>query len=116
SAAWYGLAYAAWQKQDLAGAQQALNQAQQNGRSSPELARLTIALAQAQGDSVEALSLAQSAWERWPRSQGVGLARVEAMQKAGQDSQAVTFLVQLIKQWPDVPRLHQLKAQSHERL
>lgn len=116
SAAWYGLAYAAWRKKDLAEARQALAQAQQGGQSSAEIAGLAVTLALEQGDDAQALSLAQSAWERWPDSQGIALARVEAMQKTGRDSQAVEFLKQLGKQWPDVPRLYQLQAQSHERL
>jgi len=116
SAAWYGLAYAAWQKKDLAGAQQALANAQQGGRNAPEIAGLAIALTLARGDDAQALALAQSAWDRWPDSQAIGLERVQAMQKTGHDAQAVAFLTQLSKQWPDVPRLYQLQAQSHERL
>lgn len=116
SAAWYGLAYAAWQKKDLAEAQQALASAQQGGQTSPEIVGLTVALTQARGDDAQALALAQSAWERWPDSQGIALARVEAMQKTGRDAQAIEFLGQLSKLWPDVPRLYQLQAQSHERL
>jgi predicted Zn-dependent protease len=41
---------------------------------------------------------------------------VEALQKTGQDAEAVSFLQQRTKQWPDVPRLYQLQAQSQERL
>lgn len=116
SAAWYGLAYAAWQKKDLPGARQALAQAQQQGRSSPEIAGLAVALALDQGDKAQALSLSQSAWARWPDSQVVALARTETLQKTGQDAQAVELLAQLTRKWPDVPRLHQLQAQSYERL
>src|SRR5690606_24280721 len=105
SAAWYGLAYAAWQRKDLSEARQALANAQQGGQNSPEIAGLTVALTQAQGDDAQALALAQSAWERWPDSQGIALARVEAMQKTGRDDQAIEFLKQLSKLWPDVPRL-----------
>src|SRR5690606_34611910 len=77
---------------------------------------LAVALALDQGDQAQALSLSQSAWARWPNSQAVALARTEALQKTGHDAQAVDLLAQLIKQWPDVPRLHQLQAQSYERL
>lgn len=116
SAAWYGLAYAAWQKKDFAGAAKGLDAAMATGRGSPEMASLGISLALAQNDGVRALKLAQEAWQRWPTSQGIALARVEAMQKTGYDDQAVSFLRQLVKQWPDLPRVYQLQAQSHERL
>lgn len=116
SAAWYGLAYAALQKNDLAQAEQALRNAQKEGQNSPEVAGLAVSLALAQGDNTRALALSQDAWQRWPDSQGIALSRVESLQKTGQDAIAVPFLQQRIKQWPDVPRLHQLLAQSQERL
>jgi predicted Zn-dependent protease len=116
SAAWYGLAYADWQKKDLAAAQRALDKAQEGGRNSPEIAALSITLALERGDQSQALSLAQSAWERWPDRQGIALARVDAMQKTGRDQEAVAFLAERIKQWPELPRLYQLLAQSQERL
>ncbi|WP_394342524.1 M48 family metalloprotease [Pollutimonas thiosulfatoxidans] len=116
SAAWYGLAYAAWQRKDYAGAGRALNSAREGGRDSAQLASLTISLALDQGEAVRARELADAAWQRWPDSQGIALARAEALQKTGQDQQAVAFLTQLIAQWPELPRLHQLQAQSYERL
>ncbi len=116
SAAWYGLAYAAWQKKDWSAASEALAQAQKGNVNSPEIAGLAVALALEQGDNAQAAALSAAAWKRWPDSQGVALARVEALQKMGQDEQAVQLLSQLTKQWPDVPRLHQLQAQSYERL
>lgn len=115
SAAWYGLAYAAFQRKDLAGAEQALKDAQKNG-SSPEIAGLAVSLALQQGGNAQALSVAQAAWGRWPDSQGIALAKVESLQKTGQDAEAVSFLQQRIKQWPDIPRFYQLQAQSQERL
>jgi predicted Zn-dependent protease len=116
SAAWYGLAYAAWQAQDTAGAQQALRNAQAGARDSPELAGLAVALATRLGDRAQALDLARRAWSRWPKSQGIALALVQVFQEAGDDRQAVDFLAERIKQWPDVPQLHRLQAQSLERL
>src|SRR3546814_13256892 len=38
------------------------------------------------------------------------------MQKTGRDQDAVAFLAQRIGQWPELPRLYQLQAQSQERL
>jgi predicted Zn-dependent protease len=116
SAAWYGLAYAAWTKRDYATARSALDKAGSNGRNSPEMASLAIALAQATGNQQQALSLADQGWKLWPSSQGIAMARAEALQKAGRDQQAEQFLAQLLRQWPDLPRLHQLRAQSLERL
>lgn len=116
SAAWYGLAYAAWQKKDLEGTRQGLANAASGGRQSPEIAGLAIQLALHEGDYTGAARLAAEAWGRWPDSQGVALARVEAMQKSAQDQQAVAFLTELTGKWPEVPRLYQLQAQSYERL
>jgi len=116
SAAWYGLAYAAWRNGDLKGADQALQNARKGGINSPEIASLASALALKQGKAGEALSTAQAAWTRWPGNIGVALSVVAAMQQSGQDRQAVSFLDQRIKQWPGQPRLHQLQAQSYERL
>lgn len=116
SAAWYGLAYSAWRQGDLAGATQALETARQGGANSPEIAGLSIALAIKQNRNQQALAEAEAAWSRWPQSLGIALGRVEALRALKQDQSAVQFLNERIRQWPDEPRLYQLKAQSHERL
>ncbi|NYT65192.1 M48 family metalloprotease [Alcaligenaceae bacterium] len=116
SAAWYGLAYAALQKKDYDGAGQALDKATAGGRGSSEVAGLAINLALAQGNELSALEQASAAAKRWPDSQGVALAQIEAMQKTGRDTEAIAVLKQRIMQWQDVPRLYQLLAQSQERL
>lgn len=116
SAAWYGLAYAAWQKNDIQHAAEALAKARAGGQNSPEVAGLAVSLALSRGDDAGALALAQAAWQRWPDSQAITLAKVESQQKTGRDAEAIPFLQDAIKQWPDVPRLHQLLAQSQERM
>lgn len=116
SAAWYGLAYSAWRQDDLQETAQALDKAREGGVSSPELAALSIALAVKQQRVDQALTQAEAAWSRWPQNLGVALAMVGAMRAAGQDQRAVEFLGQRIRQWPDEPRLYQLRAQSYERL
>jgi predicted Zn-dependent protease len=116
SAAWYGLAYAALRANDLAQARTALSQAQKGGQDTPELASLAVTLALQDQGAAKALPLAQAASSRWPENQGVALVQIQVMQKLGNDKEAVRYLQQRIKQWPDVPRLKQLLAQSHERL
>src|SRR5690606_7342878 len=116
SAAWYGLAYSAWQKKDLEGVRHGLANASSGGHQLPEIAGLSVELAMQEGDHVGAAKQATAAWQRWPDSQGVALARVEAMQKSGQDQQAIAFIGELIGKWPEVPRLYQLRAQSYERV
>src|SRR5690606_34048744 len=116
SAAWYGLAYSAWRQDDLQETAQALDKAREGGVSSPELAALAIALAVKQQRVDRALTQAEAAWSRWPQNLGVALAMVGAMRAAGQDQRVVEFLAQRIGQWPDEPRLYQLRAQSYERL
>lgn len=116
SAAWYGLAYAAWQRKDFAGAERMLASARQGGRDSAQLASLAISLALDTNQPVVASELADAAWQRWPESQGIALARAEAMQKTGRDRQSIDFLSQLVAKWPGLPQLHQLQAQGYERL
>lgn len=116
AAAWYGIAYDAVLKKDFPAASQALANTGASGDESPEVAGLKVSLAMAQGDEALALSLAQSAWARWPDSQAIALALVDSLQKAGRDSRVVEFLQERIAYWPDVPRFHQLLAQSYERL
>ncbi len=117
SAGWYGLAYAAWQRKDLAQANEALEKAREGaGRNSPQVARLSVMLALAGEEYGQALSLARAAADRWPDDQALALAMVETLQKSNKDEQAVEALGGYIKRWPDIARLHQLQAQSHERL
>lgn len=116
SAAWYGLAYEAFLRQDYETARQALANIGPSGDDSSEVAVLNVRLALDQGDTAQGLELSRRAWARWPDRQAVALAHVDSLQKSGRDDQAVQFLQGRILDWPDVPRFHQLLAQSHERL
>jgi predicted Zn-dependent protease len=116
SAAYYGLAYAAMQRQDLAAAEQNLKLATANGRSSPELDTLAIDLANAQNQPARALSLAESAWKAWPGRYAIAIAYVQALQRTGRNADARAFLRDRIKQWgQDEPVFYQLLAQSEEK-
>lgn len=116
AAAWYGIAYDARQKKDFVTANQALENVGTPGDDSPEVAALRAGLALDQGDAARALDMSRSAWARWPESQAIALTLVDGLQKTGQDAQAVPFLQECVNHWPDVPRFHQLLAQSQERL
>ncbi len=116
SAAWYGLAYAAWKSNHPDQADAALQKARANGADSPELACLAIELASQRGDLKFALTQAQKAAVRWPDSRAVALARVDVLQKGGRNAEAVQFLTQRIAQWPDLAALYRLQAQSYERI
>lgn len=117
SAAWYGLAYGAWQRKDLVQAREALDKAREGaGSNSPQVTRLSVMLSLADQNYAQALSQAQAAVERWPDDQALALAMVETLQKSDKNDEAVKVLDQYIKRWPDIARLHQLQAQSHERL
>lgn len=116
SAAWYGLAYAAWRQDKLEEAAQALAKAREGGMNSPEISGLSIALAVKQGQHEKALAEAETAASRWPQSLGVALAKVNALSQAGKDEQALRFLGQIIGTWPGEPGPYQLRAQSHERM
>ncbi|MGG5143801.1 M48 family metalloprotease [Alcaligenes ammonioxydans] len=117
SAAQYGLAYIAQGRQDYERARAHLAQARAQGKyQAPELDTLDIRIAIADRDIQGALNLAKQAWQRWPKSQGVALAYVQVLQQLGQNDQAQAFLLERIKQWPDEPQLHQLLAQTYDRL
>jgi len=116
SAAWYGLAYSAWKRRDFDKAQEALAQARAQGQDSAQIAGLEVSLALARGDAESAVRLGQQAVARWPDSQGVALAYIEALQGTGRHEQAASELQSRLTQWSEVPRLWQLLAQSQERL
>lgn len=114
AAAYYGLAYAAKQRRDRAAAQRYLNQAKDVGVASAAIDVLQVELFWAEGQSQQALQLAQTAWQQWPQNQAVALVLVEAMQKQGQLAQSVAFLQQRILQWPNQPRFHHMLATALE--
>jgi predicted Zn-dependent protease len=116
SAAYYGLALGALQRGDLAGADRNLKLATAGGRSSPQLARLAIDIANAQNDRARALTLAESAWKAWPGRYAIAMAYVRALQQVGRDADAQDFLRERVKQWgQDEPVFYQLLAQSEEK-
>ncbi|MBO1111695.1 M48 family metalloprotease [Bordetella petrii] len=114
SAAYYGLALQAFQRNSLDEAQRYLDQASA-GHSSPQLARLGIDLAAARKDSAQALSLASAAIKRWPQQRALGIAYAQALQGVGRHADAQAYLRDRIKQWgDDEPGLYQMLAQSEE--
>ncbi|ANN79247.1 peptidase [Bordetella flabilis] len=116
SAAYYGLALGALQRGDVTGADRNYKLATANGRSSAELAKLAIDLANAQNDRARALQLAESAWKAWPGRYAIAMAYVQALQQNGRDADAQAFLRERIKQWgQDEPVFYQLLAQSEEK-
>ncbi|OZI24584.1 peptidase [Bordetella genomosp. 7] len=115
SAAYYGLALQAFQRNNLDEAQRYLDQGSA-GHSSPYLARLGIDLAAARKDSARALELAAAAIKRWPQQRALGIAYAQALQGAGRHAEAQAYLRDRIKQWGDEePGLYQMLAQSEER-
>jgi len=116
SAAYYGLALQAFQRNALDQAQGYLDQAGAGGRGAPQLARLAIDLAAARKDSARALQLASDAVKRWPQQRALGIAYAQALQGAGRHAEAQAYLRERIKQWgDDEPGLYQMLAQSEER-
>lgn len=116
SAAYYGLALQAFQRNQLDEAQRYLEQAEVGGRSSPQLARLAIDLAAARKDDGRALQLAAAAIKRWPQQRALGVAYAQALQGLGRHAQAQAYLRERIQQWgADEPGLYQMLAYSEER-
>ncbi|MVW73509.1 M48 family metalloprotease [Bordetella sp. 15P40C-2] len=116
SAAFYGLALQAFQRNQIDEAQRYLERAEAGGRSSPQLARLAIDLAAARRDGAQALQLAAAAIKRWPQQRALGIAYAQALQGVGRHAEAQSYLRERIKQWgDDEPGLYQMLAYSEER-
>lgn len=116
SAAYYGLALQAFQRNSLDEAERQLAQAQAEGRDSPQMARLAVDIALARKDNRRAQDLAQAAARRWPEQRALGIAYATALQANGRHAEAQDYLRAKIKQWgSDEPSLYQMLAQSEER-
>jgi beta-barrel assembly-enhancing protease len=116
SAAYYGLALQAFQRNNLTEAERLWNLATGGGRNSAQLAKLSVDIALARKDYPRALELAQSATKRWPDQRALGIAYAQALQGNGRHADAQDYLRAKIKQWgSDEPSLYQMLAQSEER-
>ncbi|AYD63251.1 M48 family metallopeptidase [Achromobacter sp. LC458] len=116
SAAYYGLALQAFQRNNLAEADRYWNLATANGRNSAQLAKLSVDIALARKDTARAVELAQAAAKRWPDQRALGIAYAQALQSNGRHAEAQDYLRAKIKQWgSDEPSLYQMLAQSEER-
>lgn len=116
SAAYYGLALQAFQRNNLADADRFWNLAASDGRNSAQLAKLSVDIALARKEYPRALSLAQAATKRWPDQRALGIAYAQALQSNGRHAEAQDYLRAKIKQWgSDEPSLYQMLAQSEER-
>ncbi|MGE8568164.1 MAG: M48 family metalloprotease [Achromobacter sp.] len=116
SAAYYGLALQAFQRNNLSEAERLWNLATAGGRNSAQLAKLSVDIALARKDYPRALELAQSATKRWPDQRALGIAYAQALQSNGRHAEAQDYLRAKIKQWgSDEPSLYQMLAQSEER-
>ncbi|MGB3819400.1 M48 family metalloprotease [Achromobacter pulmonis] len=116
SAAYYGLALQAFQRNSLDEAERRLAQAAADGRDSPQMAKLAVDIALARKDYRRAQDLAQAAIRRWPGQRALGIAYASALQANGRHAEAQEYLRARIKQWgSDEPSLYQMLAQSEER-
>ncbi len=116
AAAWYGMAYAALQRNETAKVEEYLAQAGWPDTGVASVHNLAVALRLKQNRLDDALALSQQAAQRWPDDLGIALGRVEALQKAGRDNEAVAFVQSAVKRWPDDGRLYQMQATSYDRL
>ncbi len=116
SAAYYGLALQAFQRNNLDEAERQLGQAAADGRDSAQMAKLAVDIALARKDNRRALELAQAATKRWPEQRALGIAYAAALQSNGRHAEAQDYLRGRIKQWgSDEPSLYQMLAHSEER-
>ena len=113
SAAWLALAELAMQRGQLDDAQRFYGYAKQGVPNSPYLARLGGALALAQGQPSQALSLADQALSRWPNQRSLVELKAQALEKLGRYAQAAKFLDPYTKKWPtEAPRLFEMMAKN----
>lgn len=116
SAAYYGLALQAFQRNNLDDAERQLGLAAADGRESAQMAKLSVDIALARKDNRRALDLAQAATKRWPEQRALGIAYAAALQSNGRHAEAQDYLRAKIKQWgSDEPSLYQMLANSEER-
>lgn len=116
SAAYYGLALQAFQRNNLDDAERQLGLAAADGRESAQMAKLSVDIALARKDNRRALDLAQAATKRWPEQRALGIAYAAALQSNGRNAEAQDYLRAKIKQWgSDEPSLYQMLANSEER-
>ncbi|MBU4611267.1 M48 family metalloprotease [Achromobacter sp. GG226] len=117
AAAHYGIAVAMLQRNDPVGARAAWRDAMSQGVQHPMLAQLETDLDIAQGDFAGAVAHSAKAFSTWPQQRSLALSHARALQRAGQDAQAVRFLDERIKAWPESePELYRLSAESYARL
>ncbi len=117
AAAHYGIAVALMQRNDRAGARAAWKEAMAQGVSHPMLAQLEAELDIADGNATAAVEHSAKAFAQWPQQRGLAVTHAWALQRAGQDAQAVQFLDERLKAWPDEePELYRMVAESHARL
>ncbi len=116
SAAYYGLALQAFQRNNLDDAERQLGLAAADGRESAQMAKLSVDIALARKDNRRALDLAQAATKRWPEQRALGIGYAAALQSNGRHAEAQDYLRAKIKQWgSDEPSLYQMLANSEER-
>lgn len=116
SAAYYGLALQAFQRNNLTEADRLWNLATAGGRNSAQLVKLSVDIALARKEYPRALELAQAGTKRWPDQRALGIAYAQALQSNGRHADAQDYLRAKIKQWgSDEPGLYQMLAQSEER-
>ena len=113
SAAWLALADLAMHKGQFDDAQRFFGYAKQGVSNNPYLARLGGALALAQGQPSQALTLADQALSRWPDQRALVELKAQALEKLGRHAQAAKFLDPYTKKWPtEAPRLFEMMAQN----
>lgn len=112
ASAHYGIAFSYLLQKNYAAARQELSNIINSINSASQVAELSVLISLGEGNTEEALTQAQSAWHKWSGKQSIALALVQAMQAAGQHENAIAFLRDRIKQWPDAPDLYQHLAFS----
>jgi len=116
AAAYYGAALGYVRQRDFGKANEAYMAATSGARTHFMLEHLAVDLALARNDAQQAVSLARSAFARWPDQRGLAMALAESLQRAGQNREAVDFLKEQMLKWSDEPRFHQMAAVSYSRL
>lgn len=112
----YGAGVGYLQRRDYVKAREAYDAATSGARDHFMLAHLAIDIAAAQGDNERALTLARSAAQRWPEQRGLALALGEALQRAGRNTEALSYAQEQMLRWSDEPKFYQMAATSYGAL
>jgi beta-barrel assembly-enhancing protease len=115
-AARFGLVESLLRSNDVGGARQEFSKLESTAPPSPLVHRLGADLALASGRLDEGLQRYRRALQTFPDYSPLAYAYARALLNADRAPDALSFLEERLRLWPDDARLYELKADSHARM